>query len=221
FDEFTSVVDRIVAKVCSATIAKGIRNGNIPCRFVAVTCHYDAAEWLEPDWVLDMATSQLERRRLRRPEIHLEIYRCEYATWQMFKRHHYLNASLHRGAQCYLATWNDVPVCFCATLPMVGYKGRRRFTRIVTLPDYQGIGIGMRVVEAVADICIAENQRINVISTHPSLIRHCSRSPLWRTACVRKAGDGDRNRNIPRCKTAKGRARVSFEYVDERLTNQK
>ena len=53
FDEYTSVVDRNVAKVCSAAIAKGIRNGNIPCRFIAVTCHYDVAEWLEADWVLD------------------------------------------------------------------------------------------------------------------------------------------------------------------------
>ena len=59
FDEFTSVVDRNVAKVCSAAIAKGIRRGHLPCRFVAVTCHYDVAEWLEPDWVLDMATCEL------------------------------------------------------------------------------------------------------------------------------------------------------------------
>ena len=24
-----------------------------------MTCHYDVAEWLEPDWVLDMATCEL------------------------------------------------------------------------------------------------------------------------------------------------------------------
>jgi len=40
FDEFTSVVDRNVAKVCSAAVAKQIRRGAIPRRFVAVTCHY-------------------------------------------------------------------------------------------------------------------------------------------------------------------------------------
>ena len=47
-----------MAKVCSAAIAKGIRRGHLPCRFVAVTCHYDVAEWLEPDWMLDMATGE-------------------------------------------------------------------------------------------------------------------------------------------------------------------
>ena len=61
FDEFTSVVDRNVAKVCSAAIAKGIRRGSIPCRFVAVTCHYDVAAWLEPDWIVDMSTCELTR----------------------------------------------------------------------------------------------------------------------------------------------------------------
>src|SRR5262249_38491248 len=62
FDEFTSVVDRNVAKVCSAAISKGIRRGHLPCRFVAVTCHYDVADWLEPDWIVDMATGELKRR---------------------------------------------------------------------------------------------------------------------------------------------------------------
>ncbi|WP_146568700.1 ATP-binding cassette domain-containing protein [Posidoniimonas corsicana] len=43
FDEFTSVVDRNVARVCSAAVAKAIRGGRVNKRFVAVTCHYDVA----------------------------------------------------------------------------------------------------------------------------------------------------------------------------------
>ena len=94
FDEFTSVVDRNVARVCSAAIAKGVRKGALPCRFVAVTCHYDIAEWLEPDWVLDMATGTLKRRRLRRPRIELEVHRCRVEAWRLFARHHYLSGSI-------------------------------------------------------------------------------------------------------------------------------
>jgi GNAT superfamily N-acetyltransferase len=150
FDEFTSVVDRTVAKVCSAAIAKGIRRGHLPCRFVAVTCHYDVAEWLEPDWVLDMATRQLSRRCLRRPPIELEIHRCRVAAWELFKRHHYLTAGIAPQARCYLTTWEGVPVNFSATLPVIAKRNHRRFTRIVTLPDFQGLGIGMRAVAAVA-----------------------------------------------------------------------
>ena len=51
FDEFTSVVDRQVAQTASMAISKAIhRTGK---KFVAVTCHYDVLEWLQPDWVFD------------------------------------------------------------------------------------------------------------------------------------------------------------------------
>lgn len=214
FDEFTSVVDRTVAKTCSSAIAKGIRRGTIPCRFVAVTCHYDVAEWLEADWVLDMATGRLKRRRLRRPPIHVEIHRCRLAAWQLFARHHYLSGALAPSARCYLATWNGEPVTFCATLPVVTRKNHRRFTRIVTLPDFQGMGIGMRVVAAVASLHRAAGQRISVTSSHPALIRHCRHSPQWRTVNVRKAGANARTKErFKGYRSAAGRAVVSFEYV--------
>ncbi len=216
FDEFCSVVDRNVAKVCSAAIAKGIRSGHLPCRFVAVTCHYDVAEWLEPDWVLDMATGELKRRRLRRPTIELAIHRCRTAAWQLFKRHHYLSGSLAVAARCYLTTWDGIPVNFCATVPVITKKNHRRFTRIVTLPDYQGIGIGMRAVAAVAALHRAEGLRINVTSSHPALIRHCRRSPLWKAVNVKKSGGSGRNSKFPAYRSAAGRAVVSFEYMDGR-----
>jgi ABC-type glutathione transport system ATPase component len=56
FDEFTSVVDREVAKVASLAISKAVRRGNK--RFVAVTCHYDIVDWLEPDWVFNTDTME-------------------------------------------------------------------------------------------------------------------------------------------------------------------
>jgi ABC-type polar amino acid transport system ATPase subunit len=215
FDEFTSVVDRNVARACSAAIAKGIRKKTIPCRFVAVTCHYDVAEWLEADWVLDMATGQLSRRRLRRPNIVVEIHRCGVEAWKLFARHHYLSGSLATAARCYLATWDGEPVTFCATLPLITRKNHRRFTRIVTLPDYQGMGIGMRVVAAVASLHRGEGLRINVTSSHPALIRHCRRSADWKTVNVRTAASACRRprSRFPNYRGSAGRAVVSFEYV--------
>jgi GNAT superfamily N-acetyltransferase len=218
FDEFTSVVDRTVAKVCSAAIAKGIRRGSIPCRFVAVTCHYDVADWLEPDWVVDMSTCDLFRRSLlwanplwRRPPIKLEIHRCDMAAWQLFRRHHYLSSELPRGARCYLTTWDGVPVNFCATMSLIAKKNHRRFARIVTLPDFQGIGIGMRAVAAIAELHRAEGHRINVTSSHPALVRHCEGSPLWRLVGIRKWDRPRRSKLFPSYR-ATGRTVVSFEY---------
>lgn len=51
FDEFTSVVDRTVAKAASHAISKAVRK--LGKQFVAVACHHDITEWLEPDWIYD------------------------------------------------------------------------------------------------------------------------------------------------------------------------
>jgi ABC-type dipeptide/oligopeptide/nickel transport system ATPase subunit len=51
FDEFTSVVDRVVAQTASFAISKAVKKMNK--KFVAVSCHRDIVDWLEPDWVYD------------------------------------------------------------------------------------------------------------------------------------------------------------------------
>jgi GNAT superfamily N-acetyltransferase len=109
--------------------------------------------------------------------------------------------------------WHDVPVAFCAVLPLVGYRGRRRISRIVTLPDYQGIGIGMRLAEAVAALLRAEGLRVNVTASHPALIAHCRRSPLWRLVQVLKTGSRKIHEFISGYRGSLGRAVVSFEFV--------
>lgn len=59
FDEFTSVVDRDVAMICSAAVSKSVRRSNK--QFVAVTCHYDIIDWLEPDWVF--CTDDMQQKK--------------------------------------------------------------------------------------------------------------------------------------------------------------
>jgi ABC-type ATPase with predicted acetyltransferase domain len=53
-DEFTSVVDRQVAKIGAHAVQKFVRKHNR--RFVAATCHYDVVEWLQPDWIFSLRT---------------------------------------------------------------------------------------------------------------------------------------------------------------------
>jgi GNAT superfamily N-acetyltransferase len=212
FDEFTSVIDRNVARIGSAAVAKALRSGRIPGRFVAVTCHYDVLDWLAPDWVLDMATRTVTRRLLRRPALRLRIDRCRAAAWRMFERHHYLSGQLCPTARCYLASWNDTPVTFVAVIPMLGRRGHWRITRLVTLPDFQGIGVGMRVAEAVAAAYAARGLRMNLAGSHPAVIGHCRRSLQWRTVSVRTPRRPGRHVD-PTYRLPNNRAVVSFEYV--------
>lgn len=52
FDEFTSVVDRNVAKtMCIATKKTMAKMPNK--KLVVISCHYDILDWLQPDWVFD------------------------------------------------------------------------------------------------------------------------------------------------------------------------
>lgn len=57
FDEFTSVVNREVAQVSSFALQKSVRRMNK--KFIAVSCHDDIVEWLEPDWTFNTNTMTL------------------------------------------------------------------------------------------------------------------------------------------------------------------
>jgi ABC-type ATPase involved in cell division len=178
-DEFTSVVDREVAKVGSAAVAKTVRRRGQ--RFIAVTCHYDVLLWLDPDWVYEPHTDTFTRRSLQgRPKIELRIHKATNRAWKIFHKHHYLSAHLHRAARCWVATWNGVPVAFTSCMPLVGRRGVWREHRTVVLPDYQGVGIGNALSEWLGGYLKSWGIRFASVTSHPAMIRHRSKSPRWR-----------------------------------------
>jgi ABC-type polar amino acid transport system ATPase subunit len=61
FDEFTSVVDREIAKVSAYAISKAVRRSTK--KFIAVTCHYDVVDWLDPDWVFCTDTMEFSQKK--------------------------------------------------------------------------------------------------------------------------------------------------------------
>ena len=191
-DEFTSVVDRTVAQIGSAAVAKAVRARGQ--KFVAVTCHYDVLDWLEPDWVYEPHTNRLEVADAtrgsvrRRPPIELRVVRTTPAAWELFRGHHYLSSELHRGSKCFAALVKDRPAAFAAVLPFPHAKrpGWREH-RTVCLPDMQGIGLGNAMSEFVASLFVATGRPYFSATSHPSMIRHRARRPdLWRM--TRKPG---------------------------------
>lgn len=185
FDEFTSVVDRTVAKIGSAAVSKAVRRRE-GLRFVAVSCHYDIVEWLEPDWVLDMQTRSLARRRLRRPSIELEIHQASRSAWSLFKKAHYLSGGIPAAASIFIATWHGEPVACVVGANFFGrskagpkFAGERRISRIVVLPDFQGVGIGRAFVAAVAEMYAAQNLNVRIVTGHPSMVAILKSDPRW------------------------------------------
>jgi len=59
-DEFTSVVDRQIAKIGASAFAKSWRKTGK--QIVLLSCHYDIIEWLQPDWVYDTRVSKVKKK---------------------------------------------------------------------------------------------------------------------------------------------------------------
>ncbi|HEU4344388.1 MAG TPA: ABC transporter ATP-binding protein, partial [Candidatus Binatia bacterium] len=146
-DEFTSIVDRQVAQIASHAVQKYIRKNKR--RFVAASCHYDIVDWLQPDWILEPVTMKFIRRSLqRRPELSITICRVPYSLWELFAPFHYMSAELHPNARCFGVYVGERIAAFAGVLyrPMSnagrGLSPVYGISRVVTLPDWQGLGIG-------------------------------------------------------------------------------
>jgi GNAT superfamily N-acetyltransferase len=219
-DEFTSVVDRTVAQVGSAALAKTVRRREQ--KLVAVTCHDDVESWLQPDWVYRPAEQRFAWRSVqRRPDIELTVNRVHHRGWDLFKPHHYLTGSHSSSAVCFVAFWRGQPVAWHSWLPFVG-KTRdartiRRGHRTVCLPDFQGVGIGAALRELTSRMWLGLGQRAFCNTAHPAEIAANLRNPsyrLMRAPSLNNSGGSDVKMTQRFNKTrASLRMTASFEYI--------
>ena len=100
----------------------------------------------------------------------------------MFKRHHYLSSSLPSNSKCFVGVVGKEPVAFVSIgrMPHPIAKDIMRITRVVVRPDYQGLGIGFRVLNEVGKYYRASGQRVSIVTSTPSLVRCFENSDLWR-----------------------------------------
>ena len=186
-DEFTSVVNRECALSCSVSISKYIRNHGLK-NVVFASCHDDIIEYLQPDWVYDTDKHSLSvgRSAWQRPQIILEVNQCDKQIWSMFAQYHYLSAELNSAADCYLVTYNMLPIGFGAVLTMPGRFGKndKRICvsehRLVILPDYRGLSIGRKFSEYLGELYISNGYRYFGKTANPILGEYRQRSKLWR-----------------------------------------
>jgi ABC-type lipoprotein export system ATPase subunit len=215
FDEYTSVVNREVAKHGSFALQKAVRKTNK--RFVAVTCHADVVDWLEPDWVFNTDTMRFYYgRRLRRPQIRLRIAKCSRDLWRIFGRYHYLNTKIHKGSQCFCAAINGTPVGFFAVLhfPHPRCDKFKRGHRLVVLPDYQGLGIGHELSTAVAEHYHKAGFRFIITSSTRSLFRQRRRDKRWVVKRKGRVSGGAKSCSKSLQKTfARNRLTYSYEFI--------
>jgi ABC-type lipoprotein export system ATPase subunit/GNAT superfamily N-acetyltransferase len=179
-DEYTSVVDRDVAKAMSNALQKYIRRTNK--KIVLASCHFDIMEWLQPDWIYSPSKGRLEiAPSLRQPQIELQIVRCRYETWKLFKQHHYLTEDLNKAATNYLVLWNEQPIAFIGVLPFpgVGDEKTRRISRIVVLPDFQGLGLGKSILNYISSLYAKDESTMYIRTMSPALGLALAKDKNW------------------------------------------
>ncbi len=213
FDEFTSVVDRNVAQIGSFAMQKAIRKTDK--KFIAVTCHFDVQDWLLPDWVFNtdtMTFQSFEGQKKNRPDIKFEIFNYgDKSIWKMFAKHHYLSHSHNNAANVFVAMVNDEVAGFISVLhfPHPKVKNMKKVHRLVILPDYQGAGIGLRLLNEIGKIYKHEQQRFNIMTSAPSLIFALKKSKQW--DCVRYGRVSEVKKGVLEGTTSKNRITASFE----------
>jgi len=184
FDEFTSVVDRNVARIGSYAVQKAVRKSKK--KFIAVACHNDIIDWLLPDWIFNtdsMTFQKLEGQKKNRPKIKFEIYKAaDKDVWEVFAKHHYLSHYHNKASTVYLAYVNEQLAGFISVIhqPHPKVKNVKRIHRLVILPDYQGIGLGIRLTEYIGDMYLKDNYRYTITTSAPSLINYFKKSNKWK-----------------------------------------
>lgn len=190
-DEWTSVVDRTVAKVMSHCVQKQARRAGK--RIVLLSCHYDVIEWLNPDWIIDCNKQSFTDRRLlpekerqRKEKLEFSIREIGRESWPYFSKYHYLSERFP-GGEIYLYGLFEGKTqigfqCFA------NYVARRKGNKVifhsnrtVIHPDYAGLGLGILLINESSRLLKAKmNVKIMAAFSSTPIYKAMKKQSCWR-----------------------------------------
>lgn len=214
-DEFTSVIDRQIARIGSQAFQKAWRRTNPNGKVVLLTPHYDILDWVQPDWVLDTRTKAFERGRLRqRPKMELQIFKTNGSYWKYFKPHYYLDLPMPPAAEYFVGTVEGELACHVAVSPMFT-SGGYRATRLVTMPEWQGAGVGVKFLEWVCQYHLEGNGRRGhkyptyFHTSHPQLCMALRKGKRWTQVSANLYG-GNKARSARSMRKSSGKMNLGY-----------
>lgn len=184
-DEWTSVVDRTVAKIMSHALQKSARRFNK--KFILCSCHYDVIDWLQPDFIIDCNKQEYEDRRLLRQErkerLEFSIKEVTRKSWKNFSRYHYLSDKMPGGKIYTFGIFHNAQqIGFqCFANYVIGKQNIYHSNRTVIHPDYCGFGLGLKMVDALSQYMV-DKYRYKIMvkfSSVPMLKSHL-KSNKWK-----------------------------------------
>jgi ABC-type ATPase with predicted acetyltransferase domain len=229
-DEWTSVVDRTVAKVMSHCVQKHARKAQK--KIILLSCHYDVIEWLNPDWVIDCNKQEFIDRRLlpegerkRREQLEFSIRRVGRETWKYFSKYHYLSSKLPGGDLYLFGLFHgDDQIgfqCFANYVPHSNKAKQKIYhsNRTVIHPDYAGMGLGIHLINETSKY-MHENYPYRIMAKFSStpIFKMMSRYSFWKLNDVKRQIGKTQVGNIARQHGFRENVKTySFEFVGSRI----
>lgn len=93
-----------------------------------------------------------------------------------------MNTDIASASVCYGLYDQENIIGFCAVLhqPHGVVKNLKRCSRLVILPDYQGIGLGTRFLNVVADYYKNKGYRFSIVTSAKNMINALNKNDKWR-----------------------------------------
>lgn len=225
-DEWTSVVDRTVAKAMSVCIDKFTRRYDK--KIILCSCHYDIIEWVRPDWLIDCNSQTFKLPTSdsfffqEREKLQFDIKETDSSTWRYFSKYHYLTEELPFGVVYYYGLFhgdNQIGFqCFANYVPhRKGTKIIMHSNRTVIHPDYVGLGLGMKLIDESSRLLMQKiDCRIMGKFSSVPVYKAMKKNPNWilreerlQLSTMKKGGNMIRNSGF----RDKGIKTWSFEFI--------
>jgi ABC-type Mn2+/Zn2+ transport system ATPase subunit len=190
-DEWTSVVDRTVAKVMSHCIQKHARKTNR--QVILNSCHYDVIEWLNPDFIIDCNKQEyIDRRSMvgafkRGDQLQFGIKPVSRKTWPYFSKYHYLSERLPGGQIFTYGLFDGANQigfqCFAAYI--IGDHKTFFSNRTVIHPDYAGFGMGIKLITETSKDMVRRGYRIKAKFSSTPIYKSMKKDPYWKCTAIK------------------------------------
>ena len=173
-----------------------------------------------------MKTVKINHPKGQRPEIKLTVRRVEASVWtsMLFDKSHYLTSELNKSCKCLLFEWNGVPVAFVGILntPRKGIPYGCSISRIVILPDYQGLGLSTIIFNFVGGIVKSlsddeHDYRLYIKTAHSKFGQALSRNPNVRGTVFDGKGRDKKSADNQRYRNRLTRVSYCKEYIGDKI----
>jgi hypothetical protein len=161
-----------------------------------------------------------------RPQIKLTVRRVESTAWHSlgFSKHHYLTSELNKSCKCLVFEWEGVPIAFVGVLntPRKGVPYGCAISRMVILPDYQGLGLSTEIFNFVGGIVLGQSTptkeyKLYIKTAHEKFGEALSRNENVRPTPFDKKGRRSKDFDVGRYSNRLTRVSYCKEYIGPKI----